>query len=84
RRTLNEIAQEAKDNAVAHGFVDHPFSEHIALIHSELSEALECYRTGEPLAWLNADKGNKPEGIGPELAVPVRLRHRVRGYGWRP
>ena len=70
---LVDIALEAKANADAHGFPDHPFPEHIALIHSEVSEALESYRTGEPLIWLD---GAKPKGIGSELAdVIIRTAH---------
>lgn len=40
--------------------------EAIALIHSEASEALECYRDGE-MGYSEREDG-KPEGFGVELA----------------
>lgn len=39
--------------------------EKICLMHSELSEALECYRNGERIYW---EKDGKPEGVATELA----------------
>lgn len=48
---MNEIAKEIHANAKAHGWWDEerPFSEVVALCHSELSEALEADRAGEPM-----------------------------------
>lgn len=43
---LNELRDEARANAVAKGFPDASVAERIALIHSELSEALEDHRAG--------------------------------------
>lgn len=50
---INELAKEVHANAVKHGFWEKPPSlpEAIALIHSELSEALEEYRDGKPLVY---------------------------------
>ncbi len=50
---IKDIVQKAHDNAVKHGFWDPPlpFGTAIALIHSELSEALEEERAGNSLVY---------------------------------
>ena len=51
--TINELVKNAHENAVKHGFWDYPldFGTSIALIHSELSEALEEHRNGNPMIY---------------------------------
>lgn len=44
---LNELRDEALRIAVEHGFTDASVGEDIALMHSELSEALEDHRAGK-------------------------------------
>lgn len=57
---ITELVGRAHDNAVKHGFWDPPlnFGTAIALIHSELSEALEEERTGRALVWYKCTAGN--------------------------
>ena len=81
---INELVKKAHENAVNHGFWNPTpaFGTSIALIHSELSEALEEEREGNPDFWfkeingfkvsdMNEWRGEKPEGVAVELADAV-------------
>jgi hypothetical protein len=72
--TISDIMDEAYATAKEKGWHDPAPSvgEEIALIHRELSEALESFRNEEPLLWFT-DEG-KPEGIAAEYAdVIIRI-----------
>lgn len=73
---INELSKRAYETAYKHGFyeAERNFGEVIALIHSELSEALEEYRKGKAFNEIYYEKGNKPCGIPSELAdVVIRV-----------
>lgn len=51
--TVNEFAQDVHKNAVAHGWYDAPitFPEVAVMIHAEISEAAEEWRSGNPVIY---------------------------------
>lgn len=64
--TINEIAKLIHENAINHGWweVKRKFAEIAALIHTEISEAVEADRIKAPLVYY---KNGKPEGVAVEL-----------------
>lgn len=86
---LNKLAQELHEAAVAKGFWDVPDAQekHTAKMYSELSEALQEDRMGNPMLYVDdfaidfdgkitdpaMFDGRKPEGIAAELADFVMM-----------
>lgn len=90
---ISELIHKAHATAKEHGFWEPApeFGTTIALIHSELSEALEEERAGRPLMYFkevngfivtefNEWRGEKPEGVAVELADAVIRIADLCGY----
>ncbi len=56
--------------------IQRPFSEGVALMHSELSEMLEEWRASKPMIYMD-DPKSKPEGIAVEMADCM-----IRMFDW--
>ncbi|WP_223836418.1 nucleoside triphosphate pyrophosphohydrolase family protein [Paenibacillus oceani] len=72
---ITTLVKAAHQNAIDKGWYEEPrsFGEVIALMHSELSEALEDHRNGRGLTEIYYE-GEKPCGIPTELAdVVIRI-----------
>lgn len=76
---FQELQKEIHQNAIDHGWWDGEpnIPEKLALIHSEVSEALEDYRDGAMDEWRD---GDKPVGFPVELADIVIRCMDLAGY----
>lgn len=80
-KAIDYLLFQAKRIADEHGFTDASPGEDIALMHSELSEALEDIRAHKHIAALTFAPGGKPEGVPSELAdVIIRVCHFARKH----
>ena len=81
--TITDLQKEVHETAISKGWYAEPrtFGDLIALVHSELSEALEAFRETGKVDWTVSTSG-KPEGAAIELAdAVIRILDTAEHYG---
>lgn len=81
---LNDFAKEIGENNAIHGFRNSNLkcTDFVALIHSEVSEVLEEFRSGHSATETYYRNDGKPEGVPSEIAdVIIRCLDMVDFYG---
>ena len=80
--SIEQLVSVAHADASAKGFEPGSPAESIALMHSELSEALEELRSGRAIDETYHREDGKPEGVPSELAdVVIRIADFCGHYG---
>lgn len=85
--TISELQSAVHETAIEKGWYEEPrtFGDLIALVHSELSEALEAFRETGEVGWTVAKcigGPGKPEGAAIELAdAVIRILDMAEHYG---